>query len=171
MVNPGSSPLLPPERPPVSRHISTSSSTIETTPWAPDPSSTASSPSESSSHLSVIQHVPKLFQPRISAAEEEWELQKVEDEEWEEQGDHLSEAGSENETEYNGGLGEEPPNPVDVIESLMKLVALEEVKEGFLAMKSKIETCRRQKARVKKDRFNAVFQGNPGTGMYNFVLG
>ena len=64
-----------------------------------------------------------------------------------------------------------PPNPIDVIESLMKLVALEGVKETFLAIKSKIEICHQQKARVKKDRFNPVFQGNPGTGMYNFVLG
>ena len=72
----------------------------------------------------------------------EWELQQVEDEEQGKQ----------------------------EIESLMKLVALEEVKERFLDIKSKIEICRQQKASVKKDRFNAVFQGNPGTGMYNSVL-
>ena len=137
---------------------------METAPQAPDPSSPASSPSESLSHLSGIQHVPRLFQPRISAAEKEWALQRVEDEEQEEQADHLLETGSEDESTYNS------PNPVDVIESLMNLVALEEVKERFLAIKSKIEIRRQQKARVKKDRFNAVFQGNPGTGMYHFVL-
>ena len=104
MVNPGSSPLLPPERPPVSRPpvsrplvlcpISTSSSTIETAPLAPDLSSLAPSLVESLSHLSGIQHVPNLFQASISAAEEEeWALQKVEDEEWEEQVDHISETG------------------------------------------------------------------------------
>ena len=176
MVNPGFSPLLPPERPPVSRppvsrlpvsrRISTSSSTIETAPRAPDHSNLAPSPLESSSHLSGIQHVPNLFQPSISAAEEEWALRKVEGEEWEEQVDHLSETGPENESEYNGGEGEEPPNPVDVIESLMNVVPLEEVKEKPLAIKSKIEICHQQEARVK----NAVFQGNQGTGMYNFVL-
>ena len=147
MVNPESSPLLPAEGPP------------------------------------VIQHVPKLFQPRISAAEKEWALQQMEGEEQGEQADYLSETGSEDKSGYsnsdtssdsfyhNGGKRKEPPNPVDVMESLMKLVSLEEVKDNFLAIKSKIETYRRQKAIVKRERFNAVFQGNPGTGMYNFVLG
>lgn len=56
------------------------------------------------------------------------------------------------------------PDPDDIIDQLMGLAGLEEVKEQFLAIKSKVETCRRQKASLQNERFNAIFQGNPGTG-------
>ena len=149
-------------------------STSPSSTASPSSTSPASIPTENLSLLSVI-HVPKPFQPRVSAVERDWAIQKVEDEEQEEQADHQSE--SENDSEYDKNFGtsdsdtsddsERQFSPVAVIESLMKLVALEEVKEQFLDIKSNVETCRLQKVRARKQRFHAVFQGNPGTGMYN----
>ncbi|KAF8252466.1 P-loop containing nucleoside triphosphate hydrolase protein [Wilcoxina mikolae CBS 423.85] len=46
----------------------------------------------------------------------------------------------------------------------MGLVGLEEVKQQVLAIKAKVETCKRQETDLQKERFNIVFQGNPGTG-------
>lgn len=93
--------------------------------------------------------------------------------------DHSSEADTDSGMEsdestvsHSSSVGKmrQPPDAVDVIEKLMKLVALERVKEQFLAIKSKVEICHKQKASLKKERFHAVFQGNPGTGMYNPAL-
>lgn len=52
------------------------------------------------------------------------------------------------------------------IDELMELVGLEEVKEQVLAIQAKVDICRRQgiDLREAKERFNVVFQGNPGTG-------
>jgi len=53
----------------------------------------------------------------------------------------------------------------EVMESVMSLVALEEVKQFFLDMKLKVETSYRQKVSLSRTRCNVVFQGNPGTGI------
>ena len=87
------------------------------------------------------QYGPRPFQIRTSAAAQEWALQK--------EGDTYT---------------------VDVIERLMKLVALEEVKEQFLAIKSKVEIFNQQNISLRGERFNIIFQGNPGTGAYQCSL-
>ncbi|KAK3291059.1 ATPase, AAA family protein [Chaetomium fimeti] len=46
----------------------------------------------------------------------------------------------------------------------MGYVGLEEVKRQFLAIKSKVNICEEQGRDIEKERFNIVFQGNPGTG-------
>ena len=52
----------------------------------------------------------------------------------------------------------------EAIDELMDLVGLEEVKLQILRIKAKIDTSKRQHTDVKKERFNAAFLGNPGTG-------
>lgn len=51
-----------------------------------------------------------------------------------------------------------------VIDKLMGYVGLEEVKRQFLDIKSKVDICQQQGRNLNKERFNVVFQGNPGTG-------
>ena len=70
-----------------------------------------------------------------SAAQEEWEYQK----------------------EFQGAKS-------DVLDSLMGMIGLEEVKEKFLSVKSKVETAIRQNTDFDDERFGAVLLGNPGTG-------
>jgi hypothetical protein len=77
------------------------------------------------------------FGQRPSATKEEWEWQKA-----------------------NGQAGKAEA----AIEELMELVGLEEVKEQILAIKAKIEICKWQGVDMEGERFNVVFQGNPGTG-------
>jgi len=50
------------------------------------------------------------------------------------------------------------------VDELMELVGLEEIKEQFLAILAKVEVCKSQEIELDEERFNAVFQGNPGTG-------
>lgn len=52
----------------------------------------------------------------------------------------------------------------EAIDKLMALVGLEEVKRQVLAIRNKVEICKKQGADIKKERFNVIFQGNPGTG-------
>ncbi|RSL58858.1 hypothetical protein CEP54_007559 [Fusarium duplospermum] len=57
----------------------------------------------------------------------------------------------------------------DVLDELMGYQGLEEVKQRFLDIKSKADVCKKQDPdgelnRLKSERFNIVFQGNPGTG-------
>ncbi|KAL8814735.1 MAG: hypothetical protein Q9223_006064 [Gallowayella weberi] len=52
----------------------------------------------------------------------------------------------------------------DAIDEIMDLVGLEHVKAQVLRIKAKIDTTTRQNSDVKKERFNAAFLGNPGTG-------
>ncbi|KAL8800714.1 MAG: hypothetical protein Q9182_004986 [Xanthomendoza sp. 2 TL-2023] len=52
----------------------------------------------------------------------------------------------------------------DAIDEIMDLVGLEDVKAQVLRIKAKIDTTKRQNSDVKKERFNAAFLGNPGTG-------
>ena len=56
-----------------------------------------------------------------------------------------------------------------VLDELMKYQGLEEVKQQFLDIKSKVDVCKEQDPdgnlnRLSSERFNIVFQGNPGTG-------
>lgn len=50
------------------------------------------------------------------------------------------------------------------IDSLMKLVGLETVKEKFLAIKEKADVSLRQNVDLTEERFGSVLLGNPGTG-------
>lgn len=52
----------------------------------------------------------------------------------------------------------------ELIDELMELVGLEKVKEQVLAIKDKVEVYEKQGTDIKKERFNVIFQGNPGTG-------
>ncbi|PGH11549.1 hypothetical protein AJ79_04807 [Helicocarpus griseus UAMH5409] len=52
----------------------------------------------------------------------------------------------------------------DVLDELMGMTGLEDVKSQFLLVKSKIETVERQGTDLKNERFGAVLLGNPGTG-------
>lgn len=52
----------------------------------------------------------------------------------------------------------------EFIDELMELVGLEKVKEQVLAIKDKVEVYEKQGTDIKKERFNVIFQGNPGTG-------
>ncbi|KAI1462797.1 P-loop containing nucleoside triphosphate hydrolase protein [Annulohypoxylon moriforme] len=51
-----------------------------------------------------------------------------------------------------------------VLDVLMEYQGLEEVKQQFLDIKSKVDCCKEQGRDIKSERFNIVFQGNPGTG-------
>jgi hypothetical protein len=50
------------------------------------------------------------------------------------------------------------------IDSLMNMIGLEDVKQKFLAIKSKVDTATRQNINLKDERFGTVLIGNPGTG-------
>jgi hypothetical protein len=52
----------------------------------------------------------------------------------------------------------------DVIDELMRYEGLEEIKRQFLDIKTKVSICEKQGQDPKRERFNIVFQGNPGTG-------
>ena len=65
---------------------------------------------------------------------------------------------------------EDPLKVTEVMESVMSLVALEEVKQFFLDMKLRVETAYQRKASLRKTRFNVVFQGNPGTGIFTLRM-
>ncbi|KAF8540293.1 P-loop containing nucleoside triphosphate hydrolase protein, partial [Trichophaea hybrida] len=52
----------------------------------------------------------------------------------------------------------------EAIDELMNMVGLEDVKQQVLAIRSKVKTCKLQYADLSRERFNIVFQGNPGTG-------
>ncbi|KAF2719589.1 hypothetical protein K431DRAFT_321612 [Polychaeton citri CBS 116435] len=50
------------------------------------------------------------------------------------------------------------------IDQLMEMIGLEAVKQSVLDVKAKVDTCIRQDAGLKDERFGAVLLGNPGTG-------
>lgn len=78
---------------------------------------------------------PGQFQNPPSPAAQEWQRQKLQE-------DACNEA----------------------IDNLMVLVGLEKVKEQVLGIRDKVEVYKKQGADIKKERFNVIFQGNPGTG-------
>lgn len=51
-----------------------------------------------------------------------------------------------------------------ILDQLMEFEGLDDVKQQFLDIKSKVDVCKRQGRNLKLERFNIVFQGNPGTG-------
>ena len=55
------------------------------------------------------------------------------------------------------------------LDALFKMIGLESVKRQLLTIKTKIDTCIRQKVDLKDERFGAALLGNPGTGMYKSV--
>ena len=75
--------------------------------------------------------------PEPSASEREWERQKQQE-------------GASNEA-------------MDLL--MTEMTGLENVKEHFLRVKSKIDTARRQGVDLKQERFDIVLTGNPGTGI------
>jgi hypothetical protein len=50
------------------------------------------------------------------------------------------------------------------IDAIMNMTGLEEVKQKVLNIKAKIDVSIRQNASLKRERFNVVLLGNPGTG-------
>jgi len=50
------------------------------------------------------------------------------------------------------------------LDALMGMIGLESVKQQFLDIKTKIDTCIRQNASLKRERFGTTLLGNPGTG-------
>lgn len=54
----------------------------------------------------------------------------------------------------------------EVLDELMLYQGLEGVKRQFLNIKSKVDICEKQRRNLKQERFNVVFQGNPGTGQW-----
>ncbi|KAA8895568.1 P-loop containing nucleoside triphosphate hydrolase protein [Sphaerosporella brunnea] len=104
---------------------------------SPVPSPAGNSPSISPTQPldSNMPHDPREFVPKSSAAGKEWERQK--------RIDHADDAA---------------------IDRLTSMIGLEEVKWQFLDIKDKVQTCKLQKTDLKDERFNIVFQGNPGTG-------
>jgi hypothetical protein len=58
----------------------------------------------------------------------------------------------------------------EFLDQLMEYQGLEAVKQKFLDIKSRVHVCRRQGVNLKTERFNIVFQGNPGTGEDIFKL-
>ena len=56
----------------------------------------------------------------------------------------------------------------DHVDNIMDMVGLESVKSKVLDIKDRVETSKRQNTLLNRVRFNAVFLGNPGTGMSQF---
>lgn len=54
----------------------------------------------------------------------------------------------------------------DAIDSIMEMIGLEDVKLQILRIKAKIDLGIRQNTSSKDERFNVIFQGNPGTGTF-----
>ncbi|KAH8689078.1 P-loop containing nucleoside triphosphate hydrolase protein [Talaromyces proteolyticus] len=50
------------------------------------------------------------------------------------------------------------------IDELMNMIGLEEVKDKFLSIKTKVDTVVRQGSSLNDERFNSALLGNPGTG-------
>ncbi|ROV99425.1 hypothetical protein VMCG_06406 [Cytospora schulzeri] len=55
------------------------------------------------------------------------------------------------------------------LDEMMEMIGLESVKTKMLEIKTLVETARRQEVDLKKERFNAVLKGNPGTGKTTFA--
>lgn len=56
------------------------------------------------------------------------------------------------------------------LDSLMDMIGLEDVKQEFLSIKTKVDTNVRQNVSLKGERFNVAMLGNPGTGMTISVM-
>lgn len=51
-----------------------------------------------------------------------------------------------------------------ILDELMEMIGLEEVKQAFLETKAKVDTKVRQNVPLTSERFNCSLLGNPGTG-------
>ena len=51
------------------------------------------------------------------------------------------------------------------IDALMDMIGLESVKQEFINIKTRVDTCFRQNADISNERFGVTLLGNPGTGM------
>lgn len=56
------------------------------------------------------------------------------------------------------------------MDTLMSMIGLEEVKQKFLDIKSKVDTAVRQGISLSKDRYSCSMLGNPGTGWFSLPL-
>ena len=111
-------------------------------PEIPEIPESPSSAADTTQSLASSYSSRQPFPHKKSAAEQEWERRKCKE-------------GASN----------------DAIDELMELVGLEDVKEQVLAIQAKVETCKFQGTDLKKERFNIVFQGNPGTGeIFSYLL-
>lgn len=54
----------------------------------------------------------------------------------------------------------------DILDELMGMIGLENVKQEFLDIKDKVEVAIRQNINMKDERFGASLLGNPGTGKW-----
>ena len=79
-----------------------------------------------------------MFQEKPSSAESTWKWRKTQDD--------LSD------------------DTIKIVDKLMDLVGLEEVKTQVLDIMNRVEVAKYQAIDLKEERFNIIFQGNPGTG-------
>jgi hypothetical protein len=108
---------------------------VEASPSGPDPDTTEEPSAPPKPQVIEFPHCDNPFDPKPSEAAQEWKQRKAEHNE-------------EN----------------SVIDELMGYVGLESVKRQFLDIKSNVDICKQQGRALNKERFNIVFQGNPGTG-------
>jgi hypothetical protein len=55
----------------------------------------------------------------------------------------------------------------EAMDELMAMTGLEDVKEQFLTIKARLDTCLRQRTDLRKERYGMTFCGNPGTGTFS----
>lgn len=107
----------------------------------------------------------RRFNLKKSASQQEWEYQK----QWETQMEakRLEEWFNKEACEREDYWEKDPDPCIPYIDQVMSLVGLEEVKAQFLAIKAKIDTYLEQDVPLRRERFNVIFQGKPGTGQYD----
>ncbi|KAK4175047.1 putative AAA family ATPase [Triangularia setosa] len=71
---------------------------------------------------------------------------------------------SEAKTEWEFLKQSEPGTYSKALDELMGMIGLEDVKQEFLNIKSKVDTALRQDVSLAKERFSCSMLGNPGTG-------
>lgn len=110
---------------------------------SPDNSASVNSPQQTSPSAEDRAGSPNLGQPKNgtnssqppSLPKEEWEHQK---------------------------MFENARN--DALDEMMSMIGLDNIKDQFLSVKSKVDTTVRQNVDLKGERFGAALLGNPGTG-------
>ncbi|KAK0724583.1 P-loop containing nucleoside triphosphate hydrolase protein, partial [Lasiosphaeris hirsuta] len=107
----------------------------EPSPPEPNPDDTEEPSAPPKPEVTEFPHCNKPFDAKPSEAAREWNRRKAENKE-----------------------------KNSVIDELMGYVGLESVKRQFLDIKSNVDICKQQGRALNKERFNIVFQGNPGTG-------
>ncbi|KAK4667573.1 hypothetical protein QC763_311530 [Podospora pseudopauciseta] len=74
------------------------------------------------------------------------------------------ESTSESKAEWEFLKHSEPGTYSKALDELMAMIGLEDVKQEFLNIKSKVDTALRQDVSLAKERFSCSMLGNPGTG-------